>query len=285
MSHNYLGKKLDLDSEVGVLIKATLSDGSERVVISYSYDVLPVRQNGPMCGLVGITMGVYRLETLPDDLQDGGRLHPQTILDYAIQSGLSKQGEMFSFVAMKQIIERHLFHQAKVISTGTPSNLKDLLYGVISSQTSVLIPYDADKNHSPCLAHGHRAHWCLLVGVCFTLDPLNQPKSLISGLLEFCHQRVWDSMHYYTLDPEKTQDFVKLLDPTTMSSLLGNNLLYVFARHGKSSYLGLWRLRDLLESNNNLVEVDPKRSNPLEYIIPEGGLKETLKGKALMITL
>jgi len=83
-------------------------------------------------------------------------------------------------------------------------------------------------------------------------------------------------------------DFAKFLSRTldshTMKECLDEDQMHVFARHGKTSHLGVWSLRDLVESNGNLVEVDPQRSDPLDYVIPEGGLEEGLRNRVIVVS-
>ena len=46
--------------------------------------------------------------------------------------------------------------------------------------------------------------------------------------------------------------------------------MYLLAKHGKSKRLAIWDYASLEASNANLLQVDPKRNNPLEYVLPEG---------------
>lgn len=62
------------------------------------------------------------------------------------------------------------------------------------------------------------------------------------------------------------------------------DLVHVLALQGKSRHLSAWPLPDLVESNENLRQLDPERqASELEYIVPEGGLQEGLCGKAILI--
>jgi hypothetical protein len=67
--------------------------------------------------------------------------------------------------------------------------------------------------------------------------------------------------------------------------LLPNTVhMHVLALQGKSRHLSAWPLSDLVESNENLRQLDPERqASELEYIVPEGGLQEGLCGKAILI--
>lgn len=253
----------------------------ERVVVICFHDVSPVLQKGPMCGLVALTMAAHKVKA-PQASTD--RFHPENILEYAVRKGLSKQGEMFSAHSLGEVIVNHLLLRAQVINMVSHTLLlPDLLVDVILGHSAVLVPYDADKDHSPCLSQGHRAHWCLLVGVCVVLER----ETLSSSLLKCCHP-ISTCAGYYILDEACTKDSAEILketlDSQCMQGFLDDDQVYVFARQGKSSHLGLWSLRKLMESNQNLVEVDPQRSNPVEYVIPERGLREGLQNKVVIVT-
>lgn len=61
---------------------------------------------------------------------------------------------------------------------------------------------------------------------------------------------------------------------------------YVFARHGKSSNVNVWRLKELALSNSQLNEFSPDRKlSDVVYKLPEGGIGGTLglKSKAVLI--
>lgn len=269
----------------------------DNVVVTHCQEVAPAVQRGPMCGLVALTMAAELL------LQgEGGPLdtsptitderHPENILEYARQNHLSKQGEVFSSETLADVSVNHLHMQARVVRMDAAGDaLRALLAGVISGRGAVVVPYDADKDHTPCLAKGHRAHWCLLVGLCLLLKEPELPGyasvPLTLRLLKCCHPTRNNPVHH-TLKEGHVEEFSKILtkslDSQSMLDILKGDWIYVFARQGKSAHLGLWNLRNLVESNANLMEVEPKRSNPLEYVIPEGGLKEGLQNKVVFIT-
>ncbi len=59
-------------------------------------------------------------------------------------------------------------------------------------------------------------------------------------------------------------------------SLLPDNSanIYVYAKQGKSKYTGLWCLKDLLDSNANLVEMGPEIPSKIDApVIPPGGIE------------
>lgn len=58
---------------------------------------------------------------------------------------------------------------------------------------------------------------------------------------------------------------------------------YVIARHGKSAHPTVWKFTDLLNSNDNLLELAPKRqTDSLVYKVPKGGVKEGLCSKWIL---
>lgn len=295
--HEYVGKTLDLDSELSRIVGYVLGEHNpssfstgEKVLVTSAHSVSPVLQCGPMCGLVGITMAGHLLQgrgsLVPENVLDPeSKLHPENILVYAKREGLSKQGEIFSVDAMTKIVTDHLLWQTEVWDTESREwTLEKVVTEVLLGQSAVLLPYDADRNHSPCLAGGHRAHWCLLVGMCVVLDCTGSQQPTTLEILKHCHPSQGYSPHY-TIRPEEFSHHLKVCfdQHHPLKNFLDSNLIYVFARQGKSSHLGLWSLRALIESNRNLQEVDPQRSNPLEYVIPDGGLSKGLKNKILLM--
>ena len=59
--------------------------------------------------------------------------------------------------------------------------------------------------------------------------------------------------------------------------------VYVFAKQGKSRHTGLWNLDSLIQSCENLEELDPKiQRDRNNYVIP-CGLQEGLAGQVLVL--
>lgn len=86
------------------------------------------------------------------------------LLDMARSKGYSHQGEMYSTENLGQLAKEFYGLGCQVISYGFEDHhfiMSELLKG-----SAVLVPYDADKNHKPCLENGHKAHWALLTGQC-----------------------------------------------------------------------------------------------------------------------
>lgn len=60
----------------------------------------------------------------------------------------------------------------------------------------------------------------------------------------------------------------------------------MIARHGKARNLAIWSLKDLAESNSNLVENAQPKNYPDEcFVIPEGGIAgvKGLRNKAIIV--
>ncbi|XP_013193695.2 actin maturation protease [Amyelois transitella] len=119
-------------------------------------------QVGPTCGLVALSM-------LCND-----EITPEELLSIAKMEGYSNNGEMFSCENMIKLTE-------KVFNLTEINNVKyELRRGGLFSKETIeklldgavlLVPYDADFNHSPCLKKGHTAHWALVCGVIIINDP------------------------------------------------------------------------------------------------------------------
>lgn len=254
-----------------------------KYVVTCCQNISPVIQKGPMCGFVGLAMAA---QLLCLNGQASDQIHPESILEYAVQKGLSRRGEMFSASAMEEIAVKHLHLQAQVATVDYHEGVHELVVQTVSGKRTVLVPYDADKDHTPCLARGHCAHWCLLVGIALITGSDGMCTPMTPQLLESCQQVPSNNAHYVVKETH-AEDFTEILrrifDSETLKESLAKNLIYVFSRHGKTSHLGLWSLRDLILSNGNLAEIDPQRSDPLEYVIPEGGLEEGLRNKVVFV--
>ena len=271
--HQYSRKPPDVDKEVERLVQFLLRDAPGRaavhVVTKVEGRVASVIQNGPMCGLVALTMASSLLwgDATTDEV------HPEVLLQLAKERGVSKNGEIFAVEFLRDIACDQLDScTAEVVSLDSVDISDTLL-----NSKALLVPYDADKDHTPCLEKGHKAHWCLVVGMAIVL-PADQNYS---DVLDCCTPNASLPGHFIVKE-EKRESFLTHTQSTLMSSSSPAEV-YVFARHGKSSHLGLWKYSDLLESNGNLVEIDPKRTAPGEYVIPEGGIRKGLRGKALII--
>ncbi|KAH8383552.1 hypothetical protein KR009_009285 [Drosophila setifemur] len=108
-------------------------------------------QVGPTCGLTALSMLL------------GGQPTAMDLLTEAIAQEYTLNGELFSGQYLFELTKKHLrgrgacqLHQGHL----NCSKVTELL----SAGGCLLVPYDADVNHAPCLKSGHRAHWALVVG-------------------------------------------------------------------------------------------------------------------------
>lgn len=283
-SHQYFRKVPDIDKELEYLLQFVLKEGAGNsepetnlntihTVTYVNRSVTPVIQSGPMCGLVALTMASDVLKSTSRSSTINDDVHPEELLRLSKERRLSNNGEIFAVEYLKQIAQEQLQDcRSEVVSL----ELVDVVDTVLSGK-SLLVPYDADKDHTPCLERGRNAHWCLVVGITVTVPV--KDDHLYSPIFECCSPMPSLPGHFIIREEKVTslQAHRQLITSSPMQ-------VYVFARHGKSSHLGLWKFSDLLESNKNLLEVDRKRTRPGEYIIPCGGIKEGLCGKALVIS-
>ncbi|XP_055606185.1 actin maturation protease [Uranotaenia lowii] len=122
-------------------------------------NVASILQVGPTCGLTALSM---LFEGSPSTT---------TLLELAIGKGYSNNGEMFSARQLADLLaiglqeNCHLVEYKPVTHTlqegnlDSPENVANLRQGSI-----FLVPYDPDRDHTPCLNQGHKAHWALVVG-------------------------------------------------------------------------------------------------------------------------
>ena len=285
-THQYFRKPPDVDKELEYLVEFLLREAGNSfehaqsrldssgvcVVTHVDRRVDSVIQNGPMCGLVALTMASAILSSPP--LPTSSEVHPEVLLQLAKERGVSKNGEIFDVEFLKEIAQDCLHCHADVVSLESV----DVMDTVLQCGKCLVVPYDADKDHTPCLEEGHKAHWCVLIGMAMVLPSGSKDSCL--DIFECCTPNQSLPGHFL-IKKDKIPTFL-----TCHQSLLATSAarLYVLARHGKSSHLGMWKFSDLLKSNDNLVEVDPKRTRPGEYVIPEGGIKDGLCGKALLLS-
>ena len=124
------------------------------------------------CGLVALSMAAEIAESvrrLP--LQNGGLTaddkQPKDtdvgdLLCLAQKKGFTQHGDMFSAEDLAELSQLFYGLKSSVISNGLV-DVEHVLSN-LSEGNPVLVPYDAAKNHEPCVAQGHRAHWAVLTG-------------------------------------------------------------------------------------------------------------------------
>ncbi|XP_061452778.1 actin maturation protease isoform X2 [Rhineura floridana] len=114
-------------------------------------------QEGPQCGLVALWMAGALL-SLPKAIS------LERIVQVALERGYTAQGEMFSAANMSRLAEEVLPCQTELLSGGLEGENYGRILQHLSAGFPVLIPYDEDSNHEPCLRNGYKAHWAIASG-------------------------------------------------------------------------------------------------------------------------
>ncbi|XP_046401991.1 UPF0692 protein C19orf54 homolog [Ischnura elegans] len=246
----------DLKDLFRIIISALVTD-EKAFVFNYKY-LTPVLQDGPNCGLAALSM-VSSCQTNSMKVED--------IFNHTKSKGFSNNGEMFSVHYMADIAKTLIGCDVEVLESGIQN--REAVINEIISGGLLLIPYDADFNHSPCKKKGHRAHWAVVVGL------------ILEGTLPVDSQDVSEETKANCIQylPDQGNFAVKHI-----SKAHACDKVYMVARQGKSLHPAVWKYDDLKDSNENLVEFDPSRANSeLDYILPPEGVEGGLKGKALFL--
>lgn len=137
----------------------------ERSPFRYKYRYFKsIKQIGPTCGLVALSMSV------------NGVVSPEELLNIAKLEGFTSNGEMFSCKQMVKLAEKvytlaEIEHVSCTLKRGglfSTDTIERLMNGAV-----LLVPYDADCDHSPCLRNGRTAHWAIVCGAIMVNDPGN----------------------------------------------------------------------------------------------------------------
>ncbi|XP_041354360.1 UPF0692 protein C19orf54-like [Gigantopelta aegis] len=240
--------------------QSSLSNSAKYCYISFYQPVSPILQNGPACGIVALAMSASLL----------GKPHIKTqhIFNRSRELNVSKQGELFSVEYMKTLAQDTL-HCPAMVSGVCGDVERQLIVKSLLQGAVLLIPYDSDKNHRPCLKKGHKAHWALITGFFLVVD-----HELESTVRSLCSADPEHSGLYHCSNPSSLLQLQHAVQRVT-----------VYAQQGKSKYPGVWPLEDLLASTTNLTELDPDRAADSEsYVIPHGGVLEGLCGRIVILT-
>jgi len=227
----------------------TLKSGRDWLV--YNHHTNPRLQEGPQCGLVVLTTAVNNLLGTDNYSVD----HSQS---RAVELGFTKQGEMFSADNMAKLGE-DLGVKTKVESVSKMLNMT-WVGDMLMNGTLMLVPYDCGPSHGPFMAGGRKAHWGLVTGLIVQsgheLD-LTEYNKILAGF-------------YHT--PSIDSNVVRDIDD-----------MWVIARQSKSLVLGCWKMKELVNSCNNIKILDVKREED-KYQIPDGGIEAGLCGKIVLIS-
>ncbi|XP_065206593.1 actin maturation protease [Planococcus citri] len=115
-----------------------------------------IPQVGPQCGFAALCMiaSYAGIDVSPDDL-----------VSKAKEENISNYGEMFSACNMANFAQ-NLFssHFEVTLFTNSIKGLSYQFRDYFDNDNLILIPYDCDFNHEPCLKNGAAAHWAVLCG-------------------------------------------------------------------------------------------------------------------------
>ncbi|XP_061219671.1 actin maturation protease isoform X1 [Neopsephotus bourkii] len=194
----------------------------------------------------------------------------EEVLGVARARGFTVHGEMFSASAMAALAQE-LFHcQAEVTEGGLEGPNRPRLLQHLLGGLPLLVPYDEDNNHEPCCRRGHRAHWAVITGVLLGTPnpapiPLGHPDPDIPNLFH-AREEEWDQKGGFQWRGGPIEGVL------------------VLAQQGKSPRPQLWGLGGLHCSNAQLMELSPQRgADGRRYVVPKGGVREGLGGKAVLL--
>lgn len=116
----------------------------------------------------------------------------ESLLQTAKVMRFTNNGEMFSAHWMLELMKDNL-----PSSPIKPDKFRAYLYdGPLDSEfikeklrghAMLLVPYDADRNHSPSNQNGHKAHWCLICG--YVCDDNNDVSWIIKAKVVLLESR------------------------------------------------------------------------------------------------
>lgn len=118
------------------------------------------QQEGPQCGLVALAMLIKNSNN--DSIN--------IIYQYAKKEGFTLNGEIFSVNYMKQLAVNFLKDREIEVYSGPLNSRK--IEQFLFEGGALLVPYDTDKDNSPGLHNGHKAHWCVISGAVQTENTL-----------------------------------------------------------------------------------------------------------------
>ncbi|KAJ8392172.1 hypothetical protein AAFF_G00079780 [Aldrovandia affinis] len=217
-------------------------------------------QDGPQCGLVALWMAAQLL-------QPPVEVPMEQLVQMAIQRGYTTQGELFSAHHMALLAEEVCGCRAERLSGGMGGANSGHILRHLSAGLPVLIPYDEDFNHEPCLRSGHRAHWAVASGVVL---------GVARGSLEEGRFRADPALPWLLLPLDGPCWWGEGVEEAEEA--------YVLAKQGKSLRYQLWPLEALERSNSQLQEMDPQRAaDGSPYVLPQGGVGAGLAGQVVLL--
>uniref|UniRef100_A0A183BLM5 Actin maturation protease n=1 Tax=Globodera pallida TaxID=36090 RepID=A0A183BLM5_GLOPA len=253
----------EIDGQHSVLFRNRLealirTHGEAANVHVFVHQMRSELQKGPTCGFAALLMALRCSQC-----QLAEEVTLQHLVEMGKSLGFTYQGELFSAAWMCELVDRLWPKKYQLKLTQFPTAnaiIQHLISGESASErrcpTTVLVPYDCDKNFEPCNRQGNAAHWALIIGFV---------------LLE---QSVQNGEEIHSVGP-RVAEF-------NAHNFFGRNfdnehLLYLVALQGKSRHPALWSYSALRESNGQLNVPTPKGNFRLA---PEG--LAAIKGKCVL---
>jgi len=163
------------------------------------------------------------------------------------------------------------FYSCEILDIKTERDEAKLFKSLLRSKP-ILIAYDCDFNFEPCNKQGVKAHWALITGILVPVE-----SKLLSNNESDANLRLVPFEKHYT--DEVAQKYAEHFS----NGQIDKSSIRVICKHGKSKLSGIWKLSDLLKSNNQLEKVDPDKCDPTKFVLPENGiLKNSLASKVLI---
>jgi hypothetical protein len=170
------------------------------------------------------------------------------------------------------------YTECRVLDLIDMKDEKELLKCVLDSKL-ILIAYDCDFNFEPCKKQGMKAHWALITGISFPID-LNDKQMTSMFLNDNIDLNLLNLTDSFQMD--QIDNLVVNYEKAYTQKLTLKDLTYVFCKHGKSKQIGVWNLKELIESNRQLKKVDDVKCNLNEFNRPlDGDIGKTLGSKFL----
>nr|CAI5851042.1 unnamed protein product [Callosobruchus analis] len=128
--------------------------------VKFCYKSLSVlEQVGPQCGLVALAMCLGR----------SSRETVDELYKTAKYLGYTHNGEMFSVQEMSHLTSMFLPKGASVSVHEGDLDSEEIKQFLLRGGM-MLVPYDTDKDNTPALLRGHKAHWAVICGAVETED-------------------------------------------------------------------------------------------------------------------
>ncbi|XP_062860957.1 actin maturation protease [Trichomycterus rosablanca] len=248
----------DFDEALQLLAQRESSFRKDLQWVLFNKYVPSLIQDGPTCGLVALWMASHLLKPTMT-------ISMKQIIQTSLDKGFTAQGEMFSASDMAQLAQEVCGCRVQRLSGGMTGDNVPLILKHLTDGQPILIPYDEDFNHEPCLRSGHKAHWAVASGVVLGL-----PQGSVSS---------------HRLRTEATLPWVHLSQENPPDNWLAEAVeVYILAKQGKSLRYQLWKLETVAQSNGQLRELDPQRAaDGSYYVLPPGGVEEGLSGQVVLL--